>query len=67
MQPAQPTPPLTVALMGCAVNGPGEASYADLGVACGANGGVYFEKGVKGDAIAYEEIVPTIISRLASF
>ena len=62
----QPASPLTVALMGCAVNGPGEASCADLGVACGADGGVYFEKGVKGNSIPYEEIVPTIISRLAT-
>jgi (E)-4-hydroxy-3-methylbut-2-enyl-diphosphate synthase len=36
---------LTVAVMGCAVNGPGEARAADLGVACGRSGGALFRKG----------------------
>jgi (E)-4-hydroxy-3-methylbut-2-enyl-diphosphate synthase len=53
--------PVIVALMGCAVNGPGEASHADLGVACGADGGVYFEKGEKGDFVPYDKIVSTIV------
>ena len=39
--------PLTVAVMGCAVNGPGEASSADLGLACGAGHGVLFRRGEK--------------------
>jgi (E)-4-hydroxy-3-methylbut-2-enyl-diphosphate synthase len=38
-------PPLTVAVMGCAVNGPGEASHADVGVACGEGKGVIFAHG----------------------
>ena len=37
--------PLTVAVMGCMVNGPGEAREADLGVACGRGNGVLFKKG----------------------
>ena len=37
--------PLTVALMGCMVNGPGEAKEADLGIACGRGAGVLFKKG----------------------
>jgi (E)-4-hydroxy-3-methylbut-2-enyl-diphosphate synthase len=37
--------PLTVAVMGCTVNGPGEAKEADIGLACGKGGGVIFEKG----------------------
>jgi len=36
---------ITVAVMGCAVNGPGEASRADFGVACGNGTGVLFRKG----------------------
>jgi (E)-4-hydroxy-3-methylbut-2-enyl-diphosphate synthase len=36
---------LTVAVMGCAVNGPGEAREADYGVAGGKNGGVIFRRG----------------------
>lgn len=51
---ARVTRPLKVAVMGCAVNGPGEAREADLGVAGGKDGGVLFVKGrpartVKGD------------------
>ncbi len=52
------TLPLTVAVMGCVVNGPGEAREADFGVAGGGNGkGVIFQKGmppepVQGDLAA---------------
>lgn len=37
--------PIKVAVMGCVVNGPGEAREADLGVACGRDKGVIFRKG----------------------
>lgn len=37
--------PLTVAIMGCAVNGPGEAQDADVGIAGGKNMGLLFRKG----------------------
>jgi (E)-4-hydroxy-3-methylbut-2-enyl-diphosphate synthase len=37
--------PLTVAVMGCMVNGPGEAREADIGLACGRGNGVIFRKG----------------------
>ena len=37
--------PLVVAVMGCAVNGPGEAREADIGLACGRARGVIFKKG----------------------
>jgi (E)-4-hydroxy-3-methylbut-2-enyl-diphosphate synthase len=37
--------PLTVAVMGCTVNGPGEAKEADIGLACGRDGGVIFKGG----------------------
>lgn len=36
---------ITVAIMGCAVNGPGEAKNADFGVACGKDKGIIFKKG----------------------
>ena len=36
---------ITVAIMGCVVNGPGEAREADLGIACGDGCGVIFKKG----------------------
>ena len=47
--------PLTVAVMGCAVNGPGEAREADIGIAFGDGNGVVFKRGEKvahGDAQA---------------
>ena len=37
--------PLQVAVMGCVVNGPGEAADADIGVACGKGSGVIFTHG----------------------
>jgi (E)-4-hydroxy-3-methylbut-2-enyl-diphosphate synthase len=37
--------PMTVAVMGCAVNGPGEAREADIGLACGRASGVIFKRG----------------------
>ena len=53
--------PIVVAVMGCRVNGPGEASHADLGIACGAFGGLYFEKGVSGDVVPTDKIVTALI------
>ena len=37
--------PITIATMGCAVNGPGEARHADFGIAGGINEGYIFQKG----------------------
>jgi (E)-4-hydroxy-3-methylbut-2-enyl-diphosphate synthase len=37
--------PMTVAIMGCVVNGPGEAREADIGIAGGKGAGVLFKKG----------------------
>ena len=39
------TTPITVAIMGCVVNGPGEAKEADVGIAGGKRAGVLFRKG----------------------
>ncbi|MHC1758583.1 MAG: flavodoxin-dependent (E)-4-hydroxy-3-methylbut-2-enyl-diphosphate synthase [Negativicutes bacterium] len=39
------TRPMTVAVMGCVVNGPGEAREADIGIAGGKNEGILFRKG----------------------
>jgi (E)-4-hydroxy-3-methylbut-2-enyl-diphosphate synthase len=48
--------PMTVAVMGCTVNGPGEAKEADIGLACGRGSAVIFKKGrllkkVRGDGM----------------
>jgi (E)-4-hydroxy-3-methylbut-2-enyl-diphosphate synthase len=37
--------PITVAVMGCVVNGPGEARHADIGIACGKGKAAIFRKG----------------------
>ncbi len=49
--------PLTVAVMGCVVNGPGEAREADIGIACGKGGGVLFRKGEKVRKVSASELV----------
>ncbi|MDE6293477.1 MAG: flavodoxin-dependent (E)-4-hydroxy-3-methylbut-2-enyl-diphosphate synthase, partial [Clostridiales bacterium] len=54
--------PVKVAVMGCVVNGPGEASDADFGVAGGGNGkAALFVKGKVVRTIATDEIVPTLL------
>jgi len=53
--------PLTVAVMGCEVNGPGEAREADLGVALGKGTALLFKKGKPIGKIAQEEVVDTLV------
>lgn len=55
-------PDITVAVMGCAVNGPGEAKEADLGVACGPGKGILFEKGKIISAVPEADIVNAVIA-----
>lgn len=56
---------LTVAVMGCAVNGPGEASAADIGVAGGDGVGVIFRKGKVLYKVPQERIVDTLMEEIA--
>ena len=53
--------PLRVAVMGCVVNGPGEAREADLGVASGNGKGQIFVKGEVIKTVPESEIVATLI------
>jgi len=53
--------PLKVAIMGCMVNGPGEAREADIGVACGRDVGILFKKGRLVRRIEERRIVPEIV------
>lgn len=55
---------LTVALMGCAVNGPGEAREADIGVACGDREGLLFRRGEIIKKIPENEIVQTLVKEI---
>ena len=56
--------PITVAVMGCVVNGPGEAREADIGIAGGDGWGMIFEKGVQVDKLPYEELLPALLKRI---
>lgn len=51
---------MTVALMGCPVNGPGEAREADIGVAGGKGEALLFRKGQVVGKLPEEEILPTL-------
>ena len=52
---------LTVAVMGCIVNGPGEAREADIGIAGGDGCGVIFVKGELREKLPYEELLPALL------
>ena len=56
--------PVKVALMGCIVNGPGEAREADIGIAGGKGEALLFAKGEILGKITEEAIIPTLIERL---
>lgn len=56
--------PLKVAVMGCSVNGPGEAKEADLGVACGPGEALLFKKGQMIKKIKEEFIVSTLLEEI---
>ncbi len=56
--------PVTVAVMGCMVNGPGEAREADLGVACGRGNGVLFKGGKVLARVAEKDIVPALLHEI---
>ena len=58
---------LNVALMGCAVNGPGEAAGADLGVSLGRGRAHLFRKGEMIRTIPESEIVATIIEEIEAW
>ena len=53
--------PITVAVMGCIVNGPGEAREADVGVAGGDGCGVLFVKGELKERLPYDELLPALL------
>lgn len=53
--------PLTVAVMGCVVNGPGEAREADVGIAGGEGCGVIFCKGELKEKLPYDELLPALL------
>lgn len=55
---------LKVAIMGCPVNGPGEAKEADYGIACAKGFGFLFKKGIILKKVKQEEIVDSLIEEI---
>lgn len=58
------TKPITVAVMGCAVNGPGEASAADVGIAGGKGEGLIFRKGEVLRKVPQEQLVDELMREI---
>ncbi len=56
--------PISVAVMGCVVNGPGESRDADLGIACGLGQGVLFANGEKIRNVPEERIVDELFEEI---
>lgn len=56
--------PITVAVMGCIVNGPGEAREADIGIAGGDGCGMLFEKGQQIERLPYDQLLPALLDRI---
>ncbi len=55
------TKPVKVAVMGCVVNGPGEAKDADVGIACGKGKGVIFRKGKKVGVVEEKDFLSALM------
>jgi (E)-4-hydroxy-3-methylbut-2-enyl-diphosphate synthase len=56
--------PLTVAVMGCGVNGPGEAAHADIGIAGGKNMGIIFKRGKILKKVREEDLLKTLLEEI---
>lgn len=59
--------PLKVAVMGCAVNGPGEAREADFGIAGGKGMGLLFRKGEIVARLPEEELLPALLAEIEEY
>ena len=56
--------PLTVAVMGCVVNGPGESKAADIGIAGGNGKGVIYKKGEVFKVLPEEQLLPALLDEI---
>lgn len=59
--------PVKVSILGCAVNGPGEAADADIGVACSKGKGQLFKKGESIGFVKEEEIIDAVYEEILKF
>jgi len=62
-----PAERVTVAVMGCVVNGPGEAKEADFGIAGGKGTGLLFEKGEIIARLPEKDLLPALLQRIESY
>jgi len=60
------TKPIKVAVMGCVVNGPGEARDADVGIACGKHKGAIFKKGEIVRTVTEEDLLEALMAEINS-
>ena len=58
--------PIKVAVMGCVVNGPGEAKDADVGIACGKGKGAIFRKGKVVSTVTEKDFLGTLMAEVRS-
>ena len=58
------TKPITVAVMGCVVNGPGEARAADVGIAGGDGGGLLFRHGEILRKVPQDQLVDALMDEI---
>ena len=58
--------PIKVAVMGCVVNGPGEAKDADVGIACGKGKGAIFRKGKVVGTVSEDKCVDALMREIGS-
>ncbi len=58
------TKPIKVAVMGCMVNGPGEARDADVGIACGKGKGAIFRKGKVVSTVREEDLLEALMAEI---
>jgi len=59
--------PIRVAVMGCIVNGPGEAKDADIGIACGKGRAILFKKGKKIKTIEEKDFIKVLMEEVERF
>lgn len=58
------TTPIKIAIMGCVVNGPGEAKEADIGIAGGKGQGVLFKKGKVVKKVKEQDMVKVLLEEV---
>jgi (E)-4-hydroxy-3-methylbut-2-enyl-diphosphate synthase len=59
--------PIKIAIMGCVVNGPGEAKEADIGIAGGDGRGVLFKRGEVVKTFAQDKLVDVLLTEIAAY